>query len=257
MNLSTLSFLSNLLGWSAVTLTGLGAAAGSLAWYFTVQKDAAKEEIESQYKQDSAAKVAAADLRAAEAIKTAEDARLETAKTSQELALSKERTGKLELLTAEANARAAEAQLALEKFKAPRTLTHDQRKSFVEEMSKFRGQRVFLGTFSNAFEVVSFGQQLFEALKEAGVDVVANPAFVSRVIGAARGIVSRYTTGNDRSKAFAVGFSEALNKRGIIAGAIDNLDEELVPKMEKEHGDIYARNGEHFSHVAVAIGDKP
>jgi len=200
----------------------------------------------------------------AEANRKAEEARRDTSLASKEAALANERAGKLELdavtqrqLTAQANARAAEAQLALERFRTPRALTPEQRKTFVEEMSRFKGQRVFVGTFSNAFEVVAFGKQLFDALKEAGVKVEANPGLVTRVIGAAKGVVSRYTTGNDRSKAFAVALSEALNKKGFAAGAIDNLDEELVPKMEKEYGEVYARNGEHFSHVAVAIGDKP
>ncbi len=205
-----------------------------------------------------------AEGKVADANRKAEEARRDTATASKEAALANERAGKLELdvatqrkLTAEANERAAEAQLALARFRAPRALTPEQRSKFVEEMSIFKGQRVLLGTFSNSFEVVAFAQQLFQALKEAGVNVELNSGFVTRVIGAAKGVVSRYTTGNDKSKAFAAALSDALNRRGIVAGAMNDLDEELVPKMEKQYGEAYARNGEHFSHVAVAIGDKP
>ena len=245
--------------WNKWVILGMAATAIAALLLVIAQSKVNSESRELSDAQDKLIKLK--DERIAEDLREKDLVIAEVNKAASEANL---KAGKLELdaviqrkLTAEANERAAEAQLALEKFRAPRLLSPSQRKGFVEEMSRFKGQRVFLGTSSTAFEVLAFGEQIFEALKEAGVDVVANPEFVSRVIGAAKGIVSRHTTGNERSKAFAVAFSEGLNKRGIVTEGIDNLDEELVPKMEKEHGETYARNGEHFSHVAVAIGDKP
>lgn len=255
MNLSTLSFWSNLLGWSAVTLTGLGAAAGSLAWYFNVQKDAAKDEIDLQYKQESAAKISAADLRAAEATKKAEDARLETAKTSQELALANERTRKLELSTAKANERAIEAKLELEKYRAPRMLKPAQEEAFVVAMSEFKGQRVFIGAIADTAEASSLGVQLYLALGRAGLNVEGKGPYVKRVVRLARGVVVKHTTGNDKGLRLAEALAHALNENGILARRMVDLDEEVTARMEKEQG--MPRNHENWEGVAVAIGDKP
>ncbi|MEQ1627276.1 MAG: hypothetical protein ABL965_07770 [Nitrospira sp.] len=125
MNLSSLTFWANLFGWSAVTLTALAAAAGSLAWYFTVQRDAVKDELEMRFKQESSAKISAADLQAAEANRKADEARLETMEVSKEAALANERARKLEVDAATQRKLTAEAELKLAEIKkrqGPRSL---------------------------------------------------------------------------------------------------------------------------------------
>lgn len=67
MNISSLNFWSTLFGWSAVTLTALGAVAGSLAWYFSVQLNTAKDEADARFRAESSISIASADARSAEA----------------------------------------------------------------------------------------------------------------------------------------------------------------------------------------------
>lgn len=69
--------------------------------------------------------------------------------------------------TAEANARAAEAQLALEKFRAGRTLTPEQRAKITEEMRPFAGTPVVFGVFQDP-EPIALLDQLSDALTLAG-----------------------------------------------------------------------------------------
>lgn len=200
-------------------------------------------------------RAANAEIRISEANRNVEEARRDTAKHELQLVEQRKLLAAASERVATAELRATEAKLELERFKAPRTMLPEQVESFITEMSHFKGQRVLLGATSHNFEVVSFGSQIFDLLKRAGVKVEANPAFVGRVLGIVRGVVSKYTTGNDKSHLFAVALTQALKDRGIHAGFIGGLDEELVPRMEKEYG--YERNGEHFEHVAVGIGEKP
>jgi hypothetical protein len=70
--------------------------------------------------------------------------------------------------TAEAIARAAEAQLALEKFKAPRTLTPEQRGRIVDKLKQFSGTEYDI-TISDADpEILSFVFTLELVLSTAG-----------------------------------------------------------------------------------------
>ncbi len=255
MNLSTLSFWSNLLGWSAVTLTGLGAAAGSLAWYFNVQKDAAKDAIDSEFRLDSATKIAAADLRAAEANKKAEDARQETAKHELELVVQRKELAAASERAARAEARAVESKVELEKYRAPRMLKPAQEEAFVTAISEFNGQRVFVGAIADTAEASSLGVQLYLAFGRAGLNVEGRGPYVKRVVRVARGVVVRHVTGNDKALRLAIVIAKSLNDSGIMATRMGSLDEEVVERMEKEQG--MSRNHENWEHVAVAIGDKP
>ena len=59
---------------------------------------------------------------------------------------SNERISNNERLTAEANARALEARLQLEQFKAPRTITSEQQGRIVERMAKYPGTKFLVAT---------------------------------------------------------------------------------------------------------------
>jgi hypothetical protein len=182
-----------------------------------------------------------AEGRLAEAHRKAEEARRDTAKASREAAL--------------ANERAADAKLELEKYRAPRMLKPDQEEAFVTAMSEFKGQRVLIGAIATTSEASSFGVQLFLAFSRAGLNVEGRGEYVRRVVMAARGVVVKHTTGNDKATRLALALANALNEAGILATRIGSLEEEQVQRMEKEKG--MSRNDEAFETVAVAIGDKP
>jgi hypothetical protein len=66
-----------------------------------------------------------------------------------------------------ANARALEAQLALEKFKAPRTFTPEQQQRITSKVIQFTGQE-WAASVSSVPDALSFLMSLDAALKDAG-----------------------------------------------------------------------------------------
>jgi hypothetical protein len=75
---------------------------------------------------------------------------------------------KLRKDTAEANARAADAQLALERYKAPRELTDAQQANIVNALRKFAGQEYGITTFWDLKEPLAFAEILNRLLQMAG-----------------------------------------------------------------------------------------
>jgi hypothetical protein len=69
---------------------------------------------------------------------------------------------------AEANARALEAQLALEKFKAPRVLTDEEIQVIAEKLKSFSGQEFQIITYWEMQEPLAFANQIYAALDRAG-----------------------------------------------------------------------------------------
>ena len=69
---------------------------------------------------------------------------------------------------ASANARALEAQLALEKLKAPRTLTADQQADLAKKLRSFAGQRFRAAISQAADDGPSFWKTLHATLETAG-----------------------------------------------------------------------------------------
>jgi hypothetical protein len=76
--------------------------------------------------------------------------------------------------TADANARAAEAQLALERYKAPRELTGDQQAKIVAVLRKFAGQEYGVTTFWDLKEPLAFAELLNRLLQIAGWKFVSD-----------------------------------------------------------------------------------
>jgi archaellum component FlaG (FlaF/FlaG flagellin family) len=68
---------------------------------------------------------------------------------------------------AEANARALEAQLALEKFKAARTLSPEQQKRIADKMRRFAGQE-WAASIAFSTDSLSLLAEIDSALKAAG-----------------------------------------------------------------------------------------
>lgn len=82
--------------------------------------------------------------------------------------------------TADANARVAEAQLELERLKAPRTIQNRRQvivalKAAIEELIPFGSLRVEVFTADNHDEVTRLRDQIIDVLKEAGWDARMNP----------------------------------------------------------------------------------
>lgn len=96
--------------------------------------------------------------------------RQEAAKTEADLRVLKveETVAESKKATAEAIARAAEAQLALEQFKAPRTLTPEQRGRIVDKLKQFSGTEYDITVSSLDPEILDFVFTLELVLSTAG-----------------------------------------------------------------------------------------
>jgi hypothetical protein len=100
-------------------------------------------------------------LEFAELHKQSDDAKLETARLSKEAETA--RSG-----IADANARALEARLELERFKAPRTISDDQKKALVANLKALAGTEFDAATNMNDKEQSQLLRQLMGILIEAG-----------------------------------------------------------------------------------------
>lgn len=230
------------MGWSAVTLTALGALAGSLAWYFSVQLNTAKDEADAIFRAESSTKIASAGVRIAEAEEHSRVLELELAKTNER--------------TAQAEERAADAKLALEQFKAPRNLSDNQIETLAREMSSFKGHRVSIGAVPATFETVSLADQILRALTMAGVNANANAGAAQVQVGIVRGVVAKATTGNVKGEMFATAFAKALKDKNIAALATGGLHESVLLTMEKTQQGV-DRNADGREWVVIVVGDKP
>lgn len=93
----------------------------------------------------------------------------------EKIAATNEHAAQLGLETAKANERAEEAKaeaakayLALEQFKAPRSIGPKGRQLIVAKVNKFAGQKYLVTTYWQMPEALNFSNQLHEALYEAG-----------------------------------------------------------------------------------------
>jgi hypothetical protein len=157
--------------------------------------------------------------------------------------------------TAEANARAAAANLELARLKTPRLLTEAQLASLTGEMTAFRGQRVGICVSSTTFETANFAHQLFQSLKDAGMLTGTGVSTEMTELGIVRGVVSNATRGNTKGERFAATFTKALNDRGIQAAWYDGRLEAVMQKLEAEQPGWRQRDGNEA--VVIVGGDKP
>lgn len=147
-----------------------------------------------------------------------------------------------------ANARALEAQLALEKFKAPRVLSEEQQASIGEKVSSFVGQRVSIGAIPTTFEHVALAEMISKALHKGGLTPDFNQGAAEVQVGPTKGVVARYVTGNERGKTFAEVLASALRDEGIAAGAVPDMMKYLIKQEEV--------NVEGHSWVVIVVGEK-
>lgn len=89
---------------------------------------------------------------------------------------------------AEANARAAEAHLALEKYKAPRSLDAPEVQLLVSQLRPFSGQKYQITTFWDVQEPLAFSNQLHNALQQSGWKFIPHGEGGSFLLGVLSGV---------------------------------------------------------------------
>jgi hypothetical protein len=137
--------------------------------------------------------------------------------------------------------------------KVSRSLTSEQVQSLTQRMATFKGQHVTIGASPVTAEAGSFADQLVLALKTAGVSADRNDASAGIQIGAARGVVARHVTGNDRGEQFAKSLTEELSADGIAAKTMGGLVEEIMKELVKLGRAI---NDPANEWVVIAVGDR-
>jgi hypothetical protein len=158
--------------------------------------------------------------------------------------------------TAEANARAAEAQLALEQFKAPRRLLSELQKRLTEEVVPLipKDRLPSVGALPATVYNLQLATQIASAL---GIGSL-NQGAAETNVGPARGVVAAYVTLNERGKAFAEALAKVLNEGGITAAAVPGLMERLFHPVPGNDGFKPMDPTEPGqSWVVIVVGDKP
>jgi hypothetical protein len=152
----------------------------------------------------------------------------------------------------EANARAKEAELALERFKAPRIMTEAQARHFIEEASKYSGTQADIWIIGDTPEPIGIGQIIFRLLEISGWKTVSwNWAGGGAVMGIA--VIVKEASGSDIDKA-ANFLVDSLNAVGIVSTRQNwGIDWDKFPGM---------LNGPPFSAdktapIRIIIGAKP
>ncbi|HLW92606.1 MAG TPA: hypothetical protein VKS78_15080 [Roseiarcus sp.] len=186
--------------------------------------------------------------------------------------ISDERVAAAEARAAEANRKAQEAQLALEEYRSPRLLTTAQQERIASAMSPFKGLRAVLGAVPPSVNNTNLVSQLLLALKAAGVDAFINLTGVEASVsptgasnrgqmlsdGFPNGVNMIFVTGNEKGEAFAKTLAGALNDVNITASAVGGRDENRMAGRLKEGTEQgLTRNDKQFEPVTVVVGDKP
>ena len=169
----------------------------------------------------------------------------------------------------QANARALEAQLALEKFKAPRYLSSEQIARISAKMSPFKVLRAVLGAVPPSEKNTMLLSLIFAALKSVDVDAFINLQGVEASVsptgagnrgqllthGFPNGVSIFFVTGNEKGERFSRTLTEALNDAGVVTTATGDWRDPWVISQMKGSGKT--RNDKDFEPVFVVVGDKP
>lgn len=202
------SMADSLFAWSNVVLV-VGAAAVLIGTIGSIKMGAIREHF--------------ADIRISENERA-------TAQAVAESDIAKESAAK-------ANAAAAEAQLALEQFKADRTLNADQQTQLIGKLKKFAGQLYILSVVPEQ-EPIRLIKLLDTILTEAGWKNIPGPAVVRTAEGIAvstavapgvRVQIASSRAADDGFVTRAREVAEALNDEGIAAEAAKVVEIETDP----------------------------
>jgi hypothetical protein len=161
-----------------------------------------------------------------------------------------EEMARLHLQTADANKRATEAALELERLKRPRLLLPDQQDRLIKAAGSFSGQIVAIGAVPTTFEATAFAEQLVRVLVTAGLNSRIDQQLAATEVGSSRGVVARFVTGNLRGEELAKALSATLSDEGISAHAVGGREEEFVLKYN------WNREDASLNPVVIVVGDK-
>jgi hypothetical protein len=194
MTVETLESLSRISNIAVVVLTALLAVAGYFAWLYSTDLAALKEDELSRFKLESTKEIAKANEQAAIA-----------------------------------EALAAESQLELAKFKAPRTLTDEQRKRIAEKVNAFSGTTFEVITYPGEPEPANFSNLIAEMLVQAGW--IFNPNNTSgSLMGLASGVVVNVgkQAGSMATQAGET-LVESLTAEGVSARLVPSVSLQVNP----------------------------
>ncbi len=118
---------------------------------------------------------------------------------------------------AEANARALEAQLALEQFKAPRVLTDEQVQKIADRLKPFSGQEFGIIPYWEMKEPLAFANRIYTPLELAGWKYI-QPERATFMLGGIEGVqVWRHPNADERVQRAADALVAALNDADVAA----------------------------------------
>jgi hypothetical protein len=203
----SLSFLESASYWTGVLAVGLTAAAaatGVFFWYFSTSLASVKDAAFNRFKEESKVAVASANEKAAQA-----------------------------------TARALEAQLALEKFKAPRTLTPEQRDRIVDKLKQFSGTEYDITISEYEPEILDFVLTLELVLSTAGWTELdwkgtgealirgGEKALIREGVAVTNVLIGVQTDQPPELFKFALALSDALEAEGVTATAGKHIRHEM------------------------------
>jgi vacuolar-type H+-ATPase subunit H len=229
---------------------GIGAAFVSAMVGYELSEWASNDATERIAKAESSAKTDIANAR------SEADAKIGVAREESKVAVERALADSKKSLAdaASANARALEAQLALEKFKAPRWISDEQQKLLVSRLSRFQGVLVDVWLLhAPSQDAAPFAQRLLSVLatsqwKANGVFNLMGGATATGVI-----IVMRENP-SPNDKDAAVTLLNELKSAGIAADLQKGVTDSPVETL----GAFVGPNASNPpSNLWVAIGSKP
>jgi hypothetical protein len=205
----------------------LGAFFVLVGTWGTIKTSAIKERFADE-------RTAANEAETKRAIADSDAAKEATAKADLRIAELSTQAEGLRKDTAQANARALEAQVALETFKAPRALSPEQQAAISEKIKPFAGQE-YAFAVSPTIDALSLMEEIDTALQGAGWVRVAPLGAV--VVGGAA--VAYFKSSGVRvqvakSRNADIGpvatlLAEALTDQGIVAASAMSPDVDVRP----------------------------
>jgi hypothetical protein len=163
------------------------------------------------------------------------NARISDNETKTALAIAESDTAKKG--AAEANARALEAQLALEKFKAPRVLTDEQVQQVADKLKQFGGQEFQIVTYWEMKEPLAFANRIYTPLDLAGWKYI-KPESATFMLGGTEGVqIWRHPNADDRVQKAADALVAALNDADVATVLkLQNVENPIDDKINLNVG---------------------
>lgn len=170
----SLETASHIFDWAGFVLIG-ALTLGVVSTVLIVWMGIVKEHHWDDEKRQSAERISINEKETKRAV-------AESDKAKEGAALANERA-------AEANAKALEAQLALEKFKAPRQFSPDETAKLIEFLTPFSGQEFQVTTYWEAKEPMEFTKQLVGTLMQSGWKVIPHARWAG-LLGGVEGVTA-------------------------------------------------------------------